>query len=98
LEDPAGHAYPAAQSPLHEDEFIPRTSPNFPPGQLEQSAALAKLYRPTAQINAVALVELTGHAYPALQGPLQRGDVAPGDRPNLPAEQLLHDAAPARLY
>jgi hypothetical protein len=48
-DDAAGHAYPAAQSPLHVATDKPCVLPNFPAGQSMHVPALARLYRPTAQ-------------------------------------------------
>jgi hypothetical protein len=47
--DAAGHAYPAAQSPLHVDTAKPCVLPNLPAGQSTQLlAAAVDEYRPTA--------------------------------------------------
>jgi hypothetical protein len=47
--DAAGHAYPAAQSPLHADTAKPCELPNLPAGQSTQLlAAVVDEYRPTA--------------------------------------------------
>jgi hypothetical protein len=47
--DAAGHAYPAAQSPLHVDTAKPCVLPNLPAGQSVQLlAADVDEYRPTA--------------------------------------------------
>ncbi len=48
--DAAGHAYPAAQSPLHVDTVKACVLPNLPAGQSVQLlAAMEDEYRPTAQ-------------------------------------------------
>jgi hypothetical protein len=47
--DAAGHAYPAAQSPLHADTDKPCVLPYLPAGQSVQlPAAAVDEYRPTA--------------------------------------------------
>ncbi len=45
--DPAGHAYPALQLPLHAALVKPRTPPNVPPGHgVAEAAAPVGQYEP----------------------------------------------------
>jgi hypothetical protein len=102
LVDPAGHAYPALQVPLHRAVLNPTavTLNQVPAGQSVHDPAPARLYWPAGQINAVALVDSAAHAYPAVQLPLQVAVFKPSSvvLNQVPAGQLLHDPAPARLY
>ncbi len=69
----------------------------MPGGHGLHRAAPAALYRPTGHSDAAALVEPSGQAYPAVQGPEQVRDVSPAAPPYCPAGQApLHaaDAAP----
>jgi hypothetical protein len=45
--DPATHAYPAVQYPVHRAEARPVVAPYVPAGHLVHAAALAVLYCPT---------------------------------------------------
>ncbi len=97
LVDPAGHACPAAQSPVHVGRATPEVLPNDPPGHGVHPAAPGPLYWPAGHSTAVALVDPAGQAYPAVQLPLHT-DVAPAAELNVPAGHAEHDAAPASLY
>ncbi len=59
--DPAGHAYPAVQFPLHADVFIAAEAPNRPAAHTMHDDAPALLYCPAAQVDTVALVDPVGH-------------------------------------
>jgi hypothetical protein len=100
LVDPAGHAYPAVQLPLQVAVRRPVEAGLYqvPAGQKEHDPDPARLYRPTGQTDAVAFLDPAGHAYPAMQLPLQAAVLAPEATPNLPAGHSLHDHAPATLY
>ena len=60
LVDPAGHAYPAAHGPLHDDVVSDVALPNVPPGHELHTDTPPVLYGPTAQGACVALVEPSG--------------------------------------
>lgn len=49
-------------------------------------------------MTAVEVLEAGGHAYPAVQVPVQEGDVRPLLTPKVPPGHSLHWPAPARLY
>jgi hypothetical protein len=102
LVDPGAHAYPAVQFPLQEAVFKPAVVAlnQVPGGQLLHDPAPAWLYCPAGQMDAVALVDPTGHAYPAVQFPLQTAVLKPSKVAlnQVPDGQLSHDPAPARLY
>ncbi len=49
LVDPAGHAYPAKQGPVHAEVPRPCVPPNCPAGQLTHTEAPTREYVPTAQ-------------------------------------------------
>ncbi len=83
--EPAGHAYPAVQLPLHATVAMAAEAPKSPAGHGEHAPAPARLYRPAAQIAAVALVDPAGHAYPSEHGPLHAAVVRPATDPNVPA-------------
>jgi hypothetical protein len=53
----------------------------------------ATLKEPGAHTAAVAFVDATGHAYPALQFPTQPGDATPDTLPNRPAGHTPEQAA-----
>ncbi len=63
-----------------------------------QLEAPAKEYFPTGHAKGVWDVLPAAQAYPAWQGPVHRADDRPGLDPNLPAGQLVQDAAPPVLY
>ncbi len=116
--DPAAHAYPALQFPLHvstdkpavdpkrpaghgavhEGDVSPLVFPNRPAAHDVHALWPRTLYVPGRQIDAVALMDPTAHAYPAEQLPLHAGEARPGAAPYRPAAHNVHDAAPARLY
>jgi hypothetical protein len=101
LVDPAAHAYPGVQGPLQTAVLRPSavTLCQVPAGQLLQDPAPARLYCPAGHTDAVALVEPTPHAYPAVHSPLQTAVLRPSVVAlyQVPAGQLLQNAAPARL-
>jgi hypothetical protein len=98
--DPAGQAYPAGQAPAHVDNDKPMMSLKVPPAHSTQAAAPAKLYRPAGQMKAVALVDPTGHAYPAVQLPLHKEEFNPTTEGlnQLPPGHTVHTAAADKLY
>ena len=49
LVDPAGHAYPAEQGPVHAEVARPGVPPNSPAGQLTHTEAPTREYVPAAQ-------------------------------------------------
>ena len=69
----------------------------MPGGQAVQTPAPAREYHPKGHCTEVADVDPAGHAYPAVQLPLQTTLVRPWVDPKVPAGQLLHTAAPAKL-
>jgi hypothetical protein len=84
---PAGHGL------LQATVDRPDVDPYKPTAQLLQEVAPDRLNVPTGQITAVALVEPTGHEYPAEQGPEQVHDTWPGVDPYLPPGHCaVHDA------
>ena len=94
LVDPGGHAYPAAQPPLHAADGRAPVDPKVPPGQATQAPNPGRLYVPATHATAVGLVEPAGHAYPALQLPVHAAaDVKPAVKLYRPAAHApLHDA------
>ena len=70
---------------------------NCPATQSEHAVAPAAAYRPDAHIAAggLATVDPAGHAYPALQLPLQATACKPCVLPNLPAGQSVQLLAAA---
>jgi hypothetical protein len=118
ITDPATHANPALQFPLHAGADRPAKAPNRPgahaavhaaivspvvfpnrpAGQSTHTPAPNRLYQPTGQMAAVALVEPATQRYPAVQFPLHAAFVRPCTLPNTPAGQSMHAAAPDRLY
>jgi hypothetical protein len=72
--------------------------PNRPAGQSLHDPAPPTLYLPTPHTTAVALTDPAGHAYPALQFPLQPAVVRPGPLPNRPAGHPLHTPAAPTEY
>jgi hypothetical protein len=83
--DPAGHAYPSRHLPLHDEVDIPTEEPNCPPGHRPHCPAPTKLNVPIGHSNAVAFVDPSRHAYPAVQFPEHTEDVSPDIDPNVPA-------------
>lgn len=73
--DPAGH------SPEHVGTVRAGPEPYVPGGHWVHSLAPAPLYVPAEHTAAVALVDPTGHAYPAAQRPEQAGDARPACAP-----------------
>ena len=116
--DPATHAYPALQSPVHVDVVRPLEDPCRPESQgplqlaldmvavapyrpvlqLVHTLAPARLYLPAGHTITVALVEAAGQAYPAAHDPLQLALDMAAVAPYRPVLQLVHTAAPAKLY
>jgi hypothetical protein len=70
---------------------------HVPAGQSLQAPAPPVLYWPTGQGTAEALVDPAGHAYPALQAAVHVL-VRAVSLLHVPAEQLMHAAAPSLLY
>jgi hypothetical protein len=67
--------------------------PYRPALQLVQALAPTRLYCPSGQATAVALVEPAGQTDPAVQGPVHDDDARPDADPNRPASQgPLHAA------
>jgi len=93
--DPAGHVYPAVQSPVHDAVVRPVVEPYLPAGQLVQVALPPVLYCPATQIDCVEIEEPVGQKYPGLQSPVQLLEVAPGF-PYLPAVHCPLHAAVVR--
>jgi hypothetical protein len=87
LRDPAAHAYPAAQLPLHAAVVRPALDPYLPPGHGVQDPAPPSLYVPAPHRNAVECVDPAGHAYPAEHAPVHSGNTRPDVDPYLPARQ-----------
>ena len=93
LVDPATHAYPAAQLPLHAADGRPAVAPYVPAGHALHTPAPLKLYCPAGHTTAVAFVDPATHAYPALQLPLHPALDRPPTKPYRPAGQgPLHAA------
>jgi hypothetical protein len=113
LVDPAGHAYPAVQSPLHPDVFIAAVAPNCPAAhalQVDAPALLncpeahslhvdapALLNCPAGQVDTVALVDPAGHVYPEVQSPLHADVFIAGVAPYRPAAHAVHGFIRPRL-
>lgn len=83
--DPEGHAYPGVHGPLHPAVVSPALLPYRPAGQGVQAPAPPTLNVPGAHMDAVALVDPAGHAYPGAHGPVQDVFVAPVALPKRPA-------------
>ena len=96
LVDPAAHAYPAAQSPLHVATDTPGVDPNCPATHVVHTPAPPSEYVPAGQMDAVAFVDPATHAYPALQFPLHAADDRPGAPPYRPAAHADVHAAVVR--
>ncbi len=92
--DPAGHAYPAVQFPLHADVFIAAVAPNCPTAQAVHVDAPALLNCPAAQVDTVAFVDLAGHVYPAVQFPLHADVFIAAVAPKSPAAQTVQTCWP----
>ncbi len=75
--DPGGHTYPGAHGPLHAGLVSPTLSPYTPAGHSRHTPDPIVPYRPMGHSCAVEDVDPAGHAYPAVQLPLQVGDVWP---------------------
>jgi hypothetical protein len=90
LVDPAGHAHPALQLPEHPADAIAAVMPYSPALQLVQLPAPVRLYWPAGHVTAVALVDPSGHAYPAVHDPLQEGLL---DAPNRPEPHNMHNVS-----
>ena len=96
--DPATHAYPALQLPLHDAFARPLAAPYRPALQPVHAPAPAKLYVPGPHRVAVPFVDPAGHAYPALQLPLHAAVGRPAAAPKVPAGHApLHNALPMVL-
>lgn len=108
--EPAGHAYPALQGPVHSDDVRPWPWPNLPAVQFRHTAAPDELYLPGG--HKVALAEPVGHEepaghraavafvdparqkYPAAQGPVQLMDVTFWVPPYRPAGHCRNKRTP----
>jgi hypothetical protein len=95
LVDPATQKYPALQLPLHTAVAKTAVEPKRPGGQRLHAPALPRLYRPALQGSTVGEVEPAGHAYPAVQFPMQ--DEEPVVEEYRPAAQFVHVAEPLGL-
>ncbi len=73
-------------------------APYKPAAQGVQAAAPAREYCPTAQLDAVPLVDPAGHAYPAVQPPEHADEDRPVVSPYLPLGHDVHEEAPLREY
>lgn len=95
--DPGPHTYPALQLP--EQTLLDRatTAPKVPAGQRLQAVAPLRLYFPRGHCTANGDVLPPGHAYPALQGPVQLGVARADALPKRPPGQALQSRAPDRL-
>ncbi len=98
LVDPATHAYPAAQLPLHAAEVKPVTDPNVPAGQGVQAPRPPALNKPMGHTEAAAVVDPSTQKYPAEQLPLHAAVVNPVTDPYLPAGHTVQDPKPPPLY
>jgi hypothetical protein len=78
---------PAGQGPEHADVVNPELLPYTPGSQGVHTPAPDKLKVPAGQMVAVGDVDPAGHAYPAVQTPLQLPEVTPDTAPNSPAGQ-----------
>jgi hypothetical protein len=98
--DPAGHAYPALQSPPHVRLSVWFGSTQVPTRHVVQDTDPAALYVPIGHKDIVGLVVPAGHAYPAGHAPLHREDVKPTALAlyHVPAGHTLHDADLDKLY
>ncbi len=85
--DPIGQKYPAVHVPVHADETNAAEAPNLPSAHGSHTPAPAKLYVPGGHWTAVADVLPAGHAYPAVQFPLQAGVDSPDAEPKVPTGQ-----------
>ena len=94
--DPATHAYPAAQLPLHAADGRPAVAPYVPAGHALHNPAPLKLYWPTPHITAVAFVDPATQACPALQLPLHPALDRPAVAPYVPAGHGAVQEADAR--
>jgi hypothetical protein len=91
--DPATHACPALQLPLHVTTDTPGVAPNCPAAHVVHAPAPPSEYVPAGHMNAVAFVDPAAHANPPLQLPLHAADDRPGVAPNCPATQAAVQAA-----
>jgi hypothetical protein len=84
LVDPAGHAYPAAQLPLHVGKGMAADAPYSPAEQSVHTPLPDREYLPGGQADTVALEDPAGQAYPAEQGPEQEEVDRPVEAPKRP--------------
>jgi hypothetical protein len=77
--------------------FVDATGQKYPAVQALQKPAPARLYWPAGHMDAVALVDPAGQKYPAVQLVLHTVARA-ALLLHVPAAQLVHVGAPARLY
>lgn len=73
---------PAGQSAVHVEFGSLTVSPYFPAGHGVHSPSPPGLNVPGPQLTAVAFVDPTGHAYPALHGPVHDDEFKPAMAPN----------------
>ena len=81
---------------LHFPDAEPLTV-TFDPATTHADAP-AREYCPTAQLDAVPLVDPAGHAYPAVQPPEHADEDRPVVSPYLPRGHDVHEEAPLREY
>ncbi len=98
LVDPTMHAYPAVQLSVQEATGMAGVAPYRPAAQEMHTPAPDRLYFPGGHVAAVALVDPTMHAYPAVQLSVQEATGMAGVAPYRPAAQEMHTPAPDRLY
>ena len=89
---------PPGQTPLHTDDVRPAVDPYSPALQFVHTPDPATLYFPEGHTPCVGLVDPAGHAYPALQLPLQPAAVKADTAPYSPAAHTLQTPAPPKLY
>ncbi len=75
--EPATHAYPAVQDPVHAAVVRPVVDPNRPGVHGVQRPDPATAYCPAMHMRAVGDVEPAIHAYPAVQFPVHVGTDSP---------------------
>ncbi len=83
--EPATHAYPGVQAPVHDGEVKPGVEPNSPAAQSVQAPAAPREYVPTGQMAGVADTDPDTQKYPAAQEPEQPAVDKPVPLPNNPA-------------
>jgi hypothetical protein len=89
---------PAGQKPLQVGRPRAGESPYRPAGHMVHADDPATLNWPAGHCTAVELTDPAGHTYPGEHAPLHAGELEAGTLPKVPAGQLLHEDAPAKLY